>query len=72
MQKAFAKNFLVWIASTILLLWPLAWNRGPILFNDTVHYLMYGRQVWSAVGHAAHVAPKAPPLAAPVAPRTGR
>jgi hypothetical protein len=62
-QKEITKNIAIWLTGSILLIWPLVWNGSVVLFNDTVPYLMDGRQVWSTIARAAHVTHKAGPAA---------
>lgn len=42
-------TFVVWLASSALLLWPLFLNGSPFLFFDSVAYLQFGQKIWSFV-----------------------
>jgi hypothetical protein len=70
-QGAFTKRFFVLAVGAILLLWPLAWNRSAVLFDDTIPYLMDGRQVWFAADRAVHLFHKAKPAGAASASEAG-
>jgi hypothetical protein len=52
-----ARFLALWLAATLILSWPLAVNRGSVLFPDSIAYIENGAQAWRGVARLLPTAP---------------
>jgi hypothetical protein len=41
----------LWVASSLALMWPMVLNQSPVLFFDSAAYLQFGQKLWGYLAH---------------------